>query len=129
MRNLENMKIRMLAPTCPETKRMNEWIEKDIHEALTAGYLHSLHFCVCKDREGTDLIEQYTYTFTYTTDGMPLNWPLNLGQDIGLIGLRCSHHRFETSLESHYCGRSCCVAMRMELENMALPAPEIQRQT
>eukprot|EP00892_Ulva_mutabilis_P003663 jgi/Ulvmu1/1669/UM114_0043.1 len=69
MRNLENMKIRMLAPTCPETKRMNDWIEKDVHEALSAGFLHSLHFCVCKDRGGTDLIEQYSYTFTYTAEG------------------------------------------------------------
>lgn len=77
------MKIRMLAPSCPETKRMNDWIEKDIQEALTAGYLHSLHFCVCKDRDGTDLIEQYSYTFNYTSDGVTLDGSSSCQLDIG----------------------------------------------
>ena len=72
MANLDNMDLMMLQPHSDETKRMIGWLETDVNMALTNGYLHRLHFCVTRDVDGTDLIEQYTYTFTYGDTGAVL---------------------------------------------------------
>jgi hypothetical protein len=78
MENLEGMTLKMLQPHNEDTKRMIGWIEDDVYTALEKGYLYRLHFCVSSNSQGTDLIEQYTYKFTYTDEGMlrsQKQWP------------------------------------------------------
>lgn len=70
MANLDNMDLMMLQPLNDETSRMISWLDQDVNLALTKGYLHRLHFCVTEDPEGQKLIEQYSYTFTYSSAGM-----------------------------------------------------------
>jgi hypothetical protein len=70
MHNLDGMNLRMLQPSCPDSTRMISWLDKDINHALANGFLHSLHFCVCKDKDGKDMIEEYTYTFSYNKEGL-----------------------------------------------------------
>lgn len=69
MSNLDNMNLMMLKPESDETSRMISWMEKDINLALSKGFLHRLHFCITKDADGQHLIEQYSYTFTYSPEG------------------------------------------------------------
>lgn len=89
MSNLDGMELQMLQNVSEETKRMIDWIERDVAAALALGYVHRLHFVVSKDMAGKELIEQYSYTFKYADDGTHL---LSPGQ--GSI----VHHR--DSLES-----------------------------
>jgi hypothetical protein len=73
MSNLDGMNLKMLQPGCDETARMINWIEKDINNVLSQGFLHRLHFCISSDQQGKHLIEQYTYTFNYNEGGEPVH--------------------------------------------------------
>lgn len=68
MKQLDNMDIRLLKSDFEDGKRVKAWMA-DVREALSLGYLYKLHFCVAKDVNATDLIEQYSYTFSYDASG------------------------------------------------------------
>ena len=70
MANLDNMKLMMPTLESPDTRRMQAWLEQDVAVAVKAGYLHRLHFVISEDRAGFKLVEQYTWTFGYTADGV-----------------------------------------------------------
>ena len=67
---LESMRIHVLRPgSDPEVSRLLEWMEKGAFDALQRQYLRRLKFAVSKDEAGTDLLEEYSFSFTYTDRG------------------------------------------------------------
>lgn len=71
LKHLDNMDIRILKSDFDDGKRVKTWM-RDVQEALELGYLHKLYFCVAKDRNANELLEQYSYTFSYDEAGINL---------------------------------------------------------
>ena len=72
MEHLDGMTLRSLRSDHPDTERLASWINTDVRIALEKGYLARLHLCICEDPQGKDVVEQYTYAFSYGTDaGVP----------------------------------------------------------
>ncbi|XP_061993330.1 meiosis-specific protein ASY1-like [Rosa rugosa] len=59
------MKIKKLMPVDAESRRLIDWMEKGVYNALQKKYLKTLLFCVCEDVEGP-MIEEYTFSFSYS---------------------------------------------------------------
>lgn len=68
MKHIANMDIRLLKDDFEDGKRVKAWMT-DVQEALSLGYLYKLHFCVAKDSDAIELIESYSYTFSYDASG------------------------------------------------------------
>ncbi|GAX82615.1 hypothetical protein CEUSTIGMA_g10041.t1 [Chlamydomonas eustigma] len=79
MKNLDGMSIKVLSPKDNESKRLVDWIEGGVYDAVKRGYLKSLLFGISTNAEGTELLEEYVYNFTYGADGA-------LKMDIALNG-------------------------------------------
>ena len=47
----------MLTPTSDESRRLIDWVEGGVYDAIKKNYLKSLFFGVSTDREGTSLLE------------------------------------------------------------------------
>lgn len=56
------MKIKKLMPMDAESRRLIDWMEKGVYDALK--YLKTLLFCICEDLEGP-MIEEYAFSFSY----------------------------------------------------------------
>jgi len=83
VRELESMRIYVLRPgSDPEVSRLLEWMEKGAFDALQRQYLRCLKFAVSKDEAGADLLEEYSFSFTYTDHG-----DVQLDIDCGSHGL------------------------------------------
>ncbi|KAK9934380.1 hypothetical protein M0R45_021526 [Rubus argutus] len=59
------MKIKKLMPMDAESRRLIDWMEKGVYDALQKKYLKTLLFCVCEAVEGP-MIEEYTFSFSYS---------------------------------------------------------------
>ncbi|XP_011020729.1 PREDICTED: HORMA domain-containing protein 1-like isoform X2 [Populus euphratica] len=59
------MKIKKLMPMDAESRRLIDWMEKGVYDALQKKYLKTLLFCVCGTIEGP-MIEEYTFSFSYS---------------------------------------------------------------
>ncbi|RXH72297.1 hypothetical protein DVH24_033835 [Malus domestica] len=59
------MKIKKLMPMDAESRRLLDWMEKGVYDALQKKYLKTLLFCVCETVEGP-MIEEYTFSFSYS---------------------------------------------------------------
>ncbi|XP_068328010.1 meiosis-specific protein ASY1-like [Pyrus communis] len=59
------MKIKKLMPMDAESRRLIDWMEKGVYDALQKKYLKTLLFCVCETVEGP-MIEEYTFSFSYS---------------------------------------------------------------
>nr|TKS08676.1 HORMA domain-containing protein 1-like isoform X2 [Populus alba] len=59
------MKIKKLMPMDAESRRLIDWMEKGVYDALQKKYLKTLLFCVCEAIEGP-MIEEYTFSFSYS---------------------------------------------------------------
>lgn len=70
MKHIDNMDIRLLKDDFEDGRRVKAWMA-DVQEALSLGYLYKLHFCVAKDSDAIELIESYSYTFSYDASGVP----------------------------------------------------------
>ncbi|KAL3751897.1 hypothetical protein ACJRO7_012690 [Eucalyptus globulus] len=67
------MKIKKLMPMDAESRRMIDWMEKGVYDALQKKYLKTLLFCVCESVEGP-MIEQYAFSFSYSSsDGQEVS--------------------------------------------------------
>ncbi|KAK4763374.1 hypothetical protein SAY86_009142 [Trapa natans] len=60
------MKIKKLMPMDAESRRLIDWMEKGVYDALQKKYLKTLLFCVCEALEGS-MIEEYSFSFSYSS--------------------------------------------------------------
>ncbi|XP_077228642.1 DNA-binding HORMA family protein [Tasmannia lanceolata] len=60
------MKIKKLMPMDAESRRLIDWMEKGVYDALQKKYLKTLLFCVCEAIEGP-MIEEYSFSFSYSS--------------------------------------------------------------
>ncbi|KAF8694943.1 hypothetical protein HU200_038050 [Digitaria exilis] len=58
------MKIKKLMPMDAESRRLIDWMEKGVYDALQKKYLKTLLFCICEKEEGP-MIEEYSFSFSY----------------------------------------------------------------
>ncbi|GJU54702.1 meiosis-specific protein ASY1 [Tanacetum coccineum] len=59
------MKIKKLMPMDAESRRLIDWMEKGVYDALQKKYLKTLMFCVCETADGA-MIEEYAFAFSYS---------------------------------------------------------------
>ncbi|CAM0880015.1 unnamed protein product [Alopecurus aequalis] len=62
------MKIKKLMPMDDESRRLIDWMEKGVYDALQKKYLKTLLFCICEKEEGP-MIEEYAFAFSYPSKG------------------------------------------------------------
>ncbi|XP_057484872.1 meiosis-specific protein ASY1-like [Actinidia eriantha] len=71
------MKIKKLMPMDAESRRLIDWMEKGVYDALQKKYLKTLLFCVCEAVEGP-MIEEYAFSFSYTSsDSQEVSMKIN----------------------------------------------------
>ncbi|XP_021761559.1 meiosis-specific protein ASY1-like [Chenopodium quinoa] len=58
------MKIKKLMPMDPESRRLIDWMEKGVYDALQNKYLRTLLFSICEAIDGP-IIEEYAFSFSY----------------------------------------------------------------
>ncbi|XP_062199186.1 meiosis-specific protein PAIR2-like [Phragmites australis] len=63
------MKIKKLMPMDAESRRLIDWMEKGVYDALQKKYLKTLVFCICEKEEGP-MIEEYAFSFSYPNTSM-----------------------------------------------------------
>jgi hypothetical protein len=51
------MEIKMLTPRDEESRRLVDWVEGGVYDAVKRGYLKTLLFGISSNAEGTDLLE------------------------------------------------------------------------
>eukprot|EP00897_Mesotaenium_endlicherianum_P001744 jgi/Mesen1/1598/ME000134S00713 len=61
------MKIKKLIPLDPESRRMIDWMEKGVYDALQHKYLRTMVFAICETEEGP-VLEEYSFSFSYGKD-------------------------------------------------------------
>ncbi|KAI3842439.1 hypothetical protein MKX03_035046 [Papaver bracteatum] len=59
------MKIKKLMPIDAESRRLIDWMEKGVYDALQKKYLRTLLFCISEAIEGP-MIEDYAFSFSYS---------------------------------------------------------------
>ncbi|KAI3904130.1 hypothetical protein MKW98_021716 [Papaver atlanticum] len=59
------MKIKKLMPIDAESRRLIDWMEKGVYDALQKKYLKTLLFCIYDAIEG-HMIEEYAFSFSYS---------------------------------------------------------------
>ncbi|GAB2280627.1 Meiosis-specific protein asy1 [Dionaea muscipula] len=59
------MKIKKLMPVDPESRRLIDWMEQGVYDALQKKYLRTLLFCICES-VGGPMIEEYSFSFSYS---------------------------------------------------------------
>ncbi|CAN8238613.1 unnamed protein product [Cochlearia groenlandica] len=60
-----DMKIKKLMPMDAESRRLIDWMEKGVYDALQKKYLKTLMFCICESVDGP-MIEEYSFSFSYS---------------------------------------------------------------
>ncbi|XP_025012380.1 meiosis-specific protein ASY1 isoform X2 [Ricinus communis] len=71
------MKIKKLMPMDPESRRLIDWMEKGVYDALQKKYLKTLLFCVCEATDGP-MIEEYSFSFSYSnSDSQEVSMNIN----------------------------------------------------
>ncbi|KAL2507602.1 DNA-binding HORMA family protein [Forsythia ovata] len=71
------MKIKKLMPTDAESRRLVDWMEKGVYDALQKKYLRTLLFCICEAVDGP-IIEEYTFSFSYSnSDSQEVSMNIN----------------------------------------------------
>ncbi|KAL5983055.1 hypothetical protein ACLOJK_017135 [Asimina triloba] len=61
-----DMKIKKLMPMDVESRRLIDWMEKGVYDALQRKYLKMLVFCICEAIDGA-MIEEYAFSFSYSS--------------------------------------------------------------
>ncbi|KAL8535135.1 hypothetical protein ACS0TY_010959 [Phlomoides rotata] len=72
-----DMKIKKLMPMDAESRRLIDWMEKGVYDALQKKYLKTLLFCVCEAVDGP-MIEEYSFSFSYSnSDSQEVSMNIN----------------------------------------------------
>ncbi|PIA65332.1 hypothetical protein AQUCO_00100660v1 [Aquilegia coerulea] len=70
-------KIKKLMPMDAESRRLIDWMEKGVYDALQKKYLKTLLFCICEAIEGP-MIEEYAFSFSYSdSDSQEVSMNIN----------------------------------------------------
>ncbi|CAL5073255.1 unnamed protein product [Urochloa decumbens] len=59
------MKTKMLLPVDAQSRKMIDWMEKGVYDALQKKYLRSLLFCIYEEGH---VIEEYAFSFSYSSN-------------------------------------------------------------
>ncbi|MCL7052004.1 hypothetical protein MKW94_014959, partial [Papaver nudicaule] len=59
------MKIKKLMPLDAESRRLIDWMEKGVYDALQKKYLKTILFCISEAVDGP-MIEEYAFSFSYS---------------------------------------------------------------
>ncbi|OMO60487.1 DNA-binding HORMA [Corchorus capsularis] len=71
------MKIKKLMPLDAESRRLIDWMEKGVYDALQKKYLKTLLFCICESMDGA-MIEEYAFSFSYSnSDSQEVSMNIN----------------------------------------------------
>ncbi|XP_022874812.1 meiosis-specific protein ASY1-like [Olea europaea var. sylvestris] len=71
------MKIKKLMPMDAESRRLIDWMEKGVYDALQKKYLRTVLFCICETVDGP-MIEEYAFSFSYSnTDSQEVSMNIN----------------------------------------------------
>uniref|UniRef100_A0A2N9H7Q6 HORMA domain-containing protein n=1 Tax=Fagus sylvatica TaxID=28930 RepID=A0A2N9H7Q6_FAGSY len=71
------MKIKKLMPMDAESRRLIDWMEKGVYDALQKKYLKTLLFCICEAADGP-MIEEYAFSFSYSnSDSQEVSMDIN----------------------------------------------------
>ncbi|XP_020988149.1 meiosis-specific protein ASY1 isoform X2 [Arachis duranensis] len=73
------MKIKKLMPLDAESRRLIDWMEKGVYDALQKKYLKTLLFCVCEAVDGP-MIEEYAFFFIYQSDSEKQEVSMNINR-------------------------------------------------
>ena len=65
----DDLNVKILNPKCEVSKRLVDWMEVGVCEALYKEYLKCLRFGITSNDKGNELIEEYVFTFAYQPDG------------------------------------------------------------
>jgi hypothetical protein len=65
----DDLNVKILNPKCEVSKRLVDWMEIGVCEALYKEYLKCLRFGITSNDQGNELIEEYVFTFAYQPDG------------------------------------------------------------
>ncbi|MCO5556468.1 hypothetical protein L7F22_010017 [Adiantum nelumboides] len=60
------MKVKKLLPMDLESRRLIDWMEKGVYDALKMKYLKTMLFILCEGEDGP-AIEEYSFSFDYST--------------------------------------------------------------
>lgn len=72
------MKVKKLIPLDDESRRLIDWMEKGVYDALQRKYLKTMVFAICEE-DATSLLEEYTFSFTYGPEDGARNMELQAG--------------------------------------------------
>ncbi|KAI5065156.1 hypothetical protein GOP47_0019851 [Adiantum capillus-veneris] len=61
-----DMKVKKLLPMDLESRRLIDWMEKGVYDALKMKYLKTMLFTLCEGEDGPAL-EEYSFSFNYST--------------------------------------------------------------
>ncbi|KAG9139335.1 hypothetical protein Leryth_011333 [Lithospermum erythrorhizon] len=71
------MKIKKLMPLDDESRRLIDWMEKGVYDALQKKYLKTLLFCICEATDGP-MLEEYEFSFSYSdSDSQEVSMNIN----------------------------------------------------
>lgn len=65
----DDLCVKVLTPKNDVSRRVVDWMEKGVSEALFKSYLKCLRVSITNDESGQNLIEEYVFSFAYEADG------------------------------------------------------------
>ncbi|KAL2598481.1 hypothetical protein AAZV13_11G227800 [Glycine max] len=110
------MKIKKLMPVDAESRRLIDWMEKGVYDALQKKYLKTLLFCVCEAVDGP-MLEEYAFSFSYSdSDNQEVSMNINrTGNKKNRGTFKCNS---TTEVTPHQMRSSACKMIRTLVQLM-----------
>ncbi|KAI4383611.1 hypothetical protein MLD38_009424 [Melastoma candidum] len=110
-----DMKIKKLMPMDPESRRLIDWMEKGVYDALQKKYLKTVLFCICESIDGP-MIEQYSFSFSYSdSDSQEVSLNINRAGSRKGTAFKCNS---TTELTPNQMRNSACKMVRTLVQLM-----------
>lgn len=85
------MTIKKLIPKDVESRRLIDWIDEGVNDAMQKKYLETVHFCICEKDEGAP-IEDYSFIFNYPNASCE-----EVAMEFSLDGSEGTSHMFKSN--------------------------------
>ncbi|CAA2948708.1 HORMA domain-containing 1 [Olea europaea subsp. europaea] len=109
------MKIKKLMPMDAESRRLIDWMEKGVHDALQKKYLRTLLFCICETVDGP-MIEEYAFSFSYSnSDSQEVSMNVNRKGTKNGVSFNCNSN---TEITPSQMRSSACKMVRTLIQLM-----------